>query len=212
MSSYLNILGISESIQNLFFDFYTTDNNQNLLFSYGNNNVETFGFNKHLIPRNSMSWKAVNCSLSNVSTVYLFESALEAVCFSQYKHSLTASWNIENSLFLSLGKTPSLNALEWIMEHLAKKYFVFVFPNTLLGKVFDCKMAALISGKEIKITHSNEFVFLDYKNETFRFPTKLFSLTKVRKVTGIQNRIGKAEKAPAGFSSFKEYIFSNAGF
>src|SRR5690606_1709738 len=177
----------SKAIQDLYFDFYLTDKDQNILFPYGNDKFETFGLNKHFIPRSSMPWKAVNCCFSNVSTVYLFENSLEAICFAQYKHSLTASWNVDNALFLSLGKQASLQSLDWILEHLSKKYFVFVFPNTLLGKVLDCKMAALISRKEIKIMHNNEFVFLDYKNETFSFPTESFSLSSVKKVTGIQN-------------------------
>ena len=208
MASVLKYIGISKPIQNLFSEFYSLDEHNNLLFSYGNNDVETFGINKHSIPRNCMPWKAINTHLSNVSTVYMFESAIEAICYAEYKHSLTASWNIENSLFLSLGKQPSSRAMEWILENLSKKYFVFVFPNTFLGKVIDCKMAAFISGKEIKIKHHFEFVFLDYKNETFSLETKLFSLTAVKRITGIQNRLGKDEKAPKCFLTFRDYLAS----
>lgn len=208
MTSHFKWLGISKSIQNLFVDFYSMDDSKNLLLPYGNNRFEVFGFNKHFIPRNSMPWKAINCHLSNVSTVFLFESAIEAICFAQYKHSLTASWNIDNSIFLSLGKQPSSRSLEWIKDNLPKRFFVFVFPNTLLGRVMDCKMAAFLSGKEIKVTHDHEYIFIEYKDETYSFNAKSFSLTGVKKVTGIQNRIGKAEKAPASFSTFKDFIYS----
>lgn len=206
MATPLIKLGISKAVIDFFEDAFKVDSYGNIIFDYGEDKFELFGLNKHILPKFSKPWITHKEILHVITDVYLFESALEAICFAHCRYSKIKEQAFDNALFLSLGAMPLPEVMGWVCDALLLKKFHFVFSNSLLGRVMDCRVAVKLANKAVKISHYDEVVFVDYGGSSFQFDEDEFSLDAFKKASGFHFRNGRTHKPPKPFKSFLELI------
>lgn len=208
MATPLIKLGICDSVIDFFKPDFSIDQNGNIVFDYGDGKFETFGINKHITPKLCPPWVSHRLDLPAITDVYIFESAIEALCFAQCKWSIMKEQGFMKALFLSIGSLTLPQVTEWISESLKGKNFHFVFSSTLLGRVMDCRMAARLANKTVRITHYDETVFVDFAGCNFQFNEDDFTLSAFKKASGFYFKSARTHKPPLPYKSYKELLKS----
>ncbi|WP_114941280.1 hypothetical protein [Mucilaginibacter endophyticus] len=207
MHPYLTRLSIRPEVQRFFRLFYSSDDDGNLVFSYGEE-AEHFGFAFHRIPVTDSFWLAGNLAYAQVRLVILSGSALDALSWLNKKavcFPLT-----ENLLFLSLGAGMSEAQLLWIRSHLAGKQFRLLFGRDLLGRIADLKLAAAINDTPLSV-HFNESeqLAVHFRNRNYIFSQEQFSLSAFERAAGV--RFGVATDKPKVYFTFFDELKAEAG-
>lgn len=211
MSTTLKLLGIGSEVQDLFKDNYHLNDRGDVVFNYPEGKCEVYGIGKHMIPKLAMPWISHQIPLESIRDVYLFESALEALCFAQCHSAKVMNHNFEYSLFLSLGSLTFPQATDWICENFKNRMFRFVFSNTLLGRVMDCRIAARLANTTVRIRHNDETVFVDYHHKQYIFNEDNFTLDAFKKASGFALRNARTLKPPKPYKSFKALLSTQIG-
>lgn len=211
MSTALRLLGIDDEVQEIFNKDYLIDDKGNVVFHYLEGKNEVYGIGKHIIPKLSMPWISHRHPLESIRDVYLFESAIEALCFTQCNLKKGDKRNFEFALFLSFGRMTFPQATDWICENVSNKNFYFVFSNTLLGRVMDCRIAARLALKTVRIQHYDETVFVEYLHDQYRFNEDAFTLDAFKKETGFALRNARTIKPPKPYRTFKDLVGNQFG-
>ena len=148
---YLTHLGVRQEVQDFFAPFIRSDNNNNLLFDYGDV-VEHFGMAFHRIPVSENFWIAGSTNFSTVSQVVICSSAMEAIAFFHYNYYRCSRPG--QLLFLSTGTQPMAEQFLWLRNNLADKEFLLVFGDDLLGRIAALKTAAAIRALPLSVAVS----------------------------------------------------------
>lgn len=205
MSTALSRLGLDQTVQEYFNSDFEENEKGEVVFNYGDDKFEIYSIRKHVVPMLVQPWISHKKNFSAITDVYLFESAIEALCFVQFSSSKLKK-DFDDSIFVSIGRLPSPQIADWLSDNLRDKKFHFVFPNTILGKVMDCRMAARLDNKSVKISHYNETVFIDFLQKIYSIPEKVFSLNEFKKVANYRAKNFRTHKAREPHRTFKELI------
>jgi hypothetical protein len=208
MATPLIKLGICEPVIEFFRPDFSIDQNGNIVFDYGDDKFELFGINKHIVPKLCQPWVTHKLDIPAITDVYIFESAIEAMCFTQCNWSKMREQGFIKALFLSIGALTLPHVTEWISESLRGKRFHFVFSNALLGRVMDCRMAARLANKTIRVTHYDEIVFAEFAGYTYQFKEDDFTLSAFKKASGFYYKNARTHKPPSPHKSYKDLLKS----
>jgi len=204
MFTALTRIGIEPKIQNIFASSILTDNHGNLTVSYPDGKEEIFGVNKHIVPKMCQPWLFKKEEHQPVTDVYIFENAIESICFLQ-DEMLRGKAVVDKAAFLAIGKFTQPSVTDWLLDAFPNTKYHLVFPNTILGRVLDCHIAARLTKKTLKITHFNETIFVEYQSAKYDFDDDLFTLDALKKQSGFPFNQGRTHKAPRPFKTFLEY-------
>ncbi len=171
MHPYLTRLGVPPVVQDFFEPYYTTDNNGNLVFSYGEQ-AEHFGFAFHRVPAQGL-WSAGNANSAMIRQVFYCDSAMEAISFLSLNYSFFNG--TDQLLFLAGGASVRL---------LNSKAYSLVFGKDILGRVRDLKIAAAIRRLAITIKLADQLVHIRFREKDFVLPQETFSLNAFGKLSG----------------------------
>lgn len=205
MSAALSRLGLGQEVQEYFKSDFEENEIGEVVFKYGDGKIETFSIGKHIIPMLVQPWISHKKNLSAISDVYLFESAIEALCFVQFSYSKFKK-NFDDSIFVSIGRLPSPQIADWLSDNMKGRMFHFVFPNTILGKVMDCRMTARLDNKTVKISHYNETIFVDFLQRQYSIPETIFSLNEFKVVANYGPKNFRTHKVKEPYRTFQEMI------
>ncbi|TKC08032.1 hypothetical protein FA048_12780 [Pedobacter polaris] len=182
---FLTKLGVPNSIQDFFSESYSIDKIGNLIFNYGADGFEHFGFAFHLVPKSKELWV---CGYSNLAReVFLCANAMEAISFlsiSQHKFK-----NLEQLTCIAVGTKVSMAQLNWIKLKFPDKNFGFIFSKDILGQIEDVKVALALSDLAAEISIFDEAVNVKFKEQIFSFSQAKFSYSAFCKAVGFRANI-----------------------
>jgi hypothetical protein len=195
MNPDLNRLGVPLSVQHFFGPYFTTDEENNLLFAYGDAH-ENYGKGLHRPPLTAaVPWTA-GTDGGLITQVFVCSSAMEAVAYLTLFH---ARYPDLNALYFC-----AVSALLPVSLKLPKAKITFLFDNNLLGKLWDIKIACLVRRKPVRIIyHNHQFIF-HCQNRNFSLAMDKVSLSAFEKATAIRTGIRTAK--PKGHSTFFEQL------
>jgi hypothetical protein len=191
MHPFLTKLGIMPAVQDFFEPWYTTDENRNLVFSYGTE-AEHFGFAFHRVPATGF-WQAGDSNRSMIRFVFLCDSAMEAIAY--FSLNFHAFRQTEQCLFIA--GNPDLE--------LAGRSCSLVFGNDLLGRVRDLKTAAAIRRLPLAISLTGETVRIRFRQKNYTVQQHLFSLNAFEQLSGFRFgvRLSKSKTADSWLEQLK---------
>lgn len=201
MHPFLTRLGVEEQVQEFFEPFYRADDLGNLFFDYGDG-LEHFGFAFHKVPLSQNFWMAGNRNFSQVRSVILCASALEAI--SWLKNKQAAFGSFDGLLFLSVGAAVRDAHGIWLNKNLRSKDFRLAFGHDLLGRMADLKLAAAIRGWPLAIYHEDDKLLVGFRSRVFSFSQENFSLNAFEKAA--KYRFGIPCDKPKGYDNFFDMI------
>jgi hypothetical protein len=205
MHPFLSRLDVEQQVQDFFEPFYRSDDVGNLLFDYGDG-LEHYGFAFHKVPLSQNFWMAGSRNFSQVRSVILCTSAMEAVSWLKNKQTAFGSFN--GLLLLSVGAAVREEHGHWLSKYLRNKQFRLVFGRDLLGRMADVKLAAAIRGWPLEIYHDNESITVNFRSRVFSFGQYSFSLNSFEKAAGY--RFGIPCDKPKGYDNFFDLLKASA--
>jgi hypothetical protein len=138
--------------------------------------------------------------------LYFFNSYSDAMSFFQLKSTI----DFQFALFVITGLNPQNSYIEFIISnYINVRKIYLVYPNTLLGKICDIKVACFL-----KAINNPEFVIIDnscsitIRNKNESIYCSNLSLSKIRKVFKL-NFPYKTIKSKRSSTFFEELLLSN---
>jgi hypothetical protein len=195
MHPYLTRLGVRQEVQDFFEPFIRSDNNNKLLFDYGDA-IEHFGMAFHRIPVSGNFWMAGSTNFSTIGHVIICSSAMEAIAFFHYNYYRLSQPG--QLLFLSTGTLPGAEHFRWLRDNLAGKDFLLVFGDDLLGRIAALKTAAAIRALPLSASVFNELVIIGFRLKEFTIPADVFTLHVFEKLSGYRFKMKTAGTAKFG--------------
>ena len=219
---YFKLRGISETTVDAFatyinrvLDTEAKYKYKNLGFPYtkpGSKQVEGFevrGFNKFKgkaegTNSSSALWIAdFSDNPLDVNNVYFAESGYDIMSFYQANKE---KLDLKKSVFCSLGGSFSDKQILNTMEYYRYAKAVDCFDNDLAGRVYGCRMAALVDGKTLNVTtDGNKAINLTINGKELNVKEEDINLTKLGKYINQKNNSSQWH-APKNFKDWNDYL------
>lgn len=202
-SHYLTRLGILDDVQALFVNTYEIDATLGgILFDYGDDELEHYGFAFHKVPSVPTFWKAGCIDTNIVTDVIIGSSALNIIAYMSYKfRSYSENANI---LFLSAGSRLYNSHLD-LIRSFKNKRITTIFDNDFLGKVADIKVASAFLGHNVVFTLDQDQVVVEYRESIHTFETSTLSLDAFRKAFKVRIPLLRTHKSK-GLNFIQDHI------
>lgn len=191
MNPVLTALGITEDIQSFF-------GSEQLLFTYGAH-YEHYETDFHRVPTTPHLWMAGDVITREV---IITPAAMEAIAYLSLNRRRHRSFS--NLTFIALGNLPHDGQLNWIRKHLPQRKYTIVFPNDLLGRLADIRIAAALKGISVSFRYLPAGIEVQYNRLTLRFGEDTISLSSFEKAASLRTgcRTVKAKQ----FNTFLEQL------
>lgn len=205
MHPYLTRLGISAEVQ-AFFSPFCPGASTDLVFQHGSYR-EHFGLAFHRLSPGGDCWLAGETNFAWVNQVYIGSSAMDLIAFLQLYGQTMPDWS--HLLFVATGITPSAGQLRWIRENLSVKKLTLLFPNDLLGKITDLKVAAALRGlPAAAFLAEKEMLTVCFRAREYHFDQQNFSLAAFERAANYRFKV--VTRKPKLGSSFYEQVKAGA--
>ncbi|RZJ23690.1 MAG: hypothetical protein EON51_02080 [Acinetobacter sp.] len=182
---FLTKLGVPIAVQDFFSESYSTDKIGNLIFNYGVDAFEHFGFAFHLVPKAKELWVCGNSNFSR--QVFICANAMEAISYVTINHHKIT--NLEKLTFIAIGTNVSMAEINWIKPKFRNRDFGFIFSKDILGQILDVKIALALYDLSVEISIIDETVNVMFKDKVFSFSQAKFSYLAFCKAVGFRARI-----------------------
>jgi len=183
MHAYLTRLGIRPEIQQLFSPFCRNDENGNLCFSYGSQ-TEVYGLAYHLIPAATEYWVSGDEVDSTVRSIIICSSAMEAIAWLNCNSALlTANHGLR---FMAIGNSLDEQQLGTLRKQKTFGKYNLLFPQDLVGHIFDLKIASVLQGYCAEVSISGEHLEIEFRNRRFKIACEDFSLSRFERLSGFR--------------------------
>lgn len=152
--------------------------------------------------------------VDSIRFVFLFESAIDAMAFYQRHQDLMKS---EECVFASTGGSFSDQQITGTMAYYRRAKAVDCFDNDLQGRIYGCRMVALLEGslreksdknpyRIISIKHEGEVVKFEVGDKHFELAADLVDVETFRAMTGIYGDRVIQRKAPGGCKDWNDAV------
>lgn len=153
-------------------------------------------------------------AVDSIRFVFLFESAIDAMAFYQRHQDLMKS---EECVFASTGGSFSDQQITGTMAYYRRAKAVDCFDNDLQGRIYGCRMVALLEGslreksdknlyKNLSIKHEGEVVKFEVGDKHFELAADLMDVETFRALTGIYGDKVIQRKAPEGCKDWNDAV------
>ena len=204
MPALITRLGVPPEVQEFFNPFLRVDEEQNLLFNYGED-LEYYSRDFHLIPCSENLWIAGNPNFHLIREVFICASAMEAIAWLSFNYHNYP--HLENILFIATGTLLNKHQCIWIREHLKTKSFTLIFGKDLLGRIAALKVAAGIRCKPVELLFiSDEQIVVSFRARSHVFHPDKLDVRSMEKAVGY--RFGIRTSAPKEFDNFLNQLKS----
>lgn len=145
-----------------------------------------------------------------IKNVHFAESALDIMAYVQINKN---SLDLESTLFVSVGGTPSNEQLKGIIDAYPAAKMILHFDNDIKGIGYDCQMAAIMTGKSFSYAYNkndeNPCINCMYGEQAFTIPLDKFSLAAYKEKCGgraIREVNLKVEKPPHEYKDWNDVL------
>ena len=139
--------------------------------------------------------------------VFFFESALDAMAFYQQKQE---ELYLEQCVFASTGGSFSDLQVKGTMDYFARATAVDCFDNDLQGRLYGCRMIALLEGQwkmdDLKCEVKNGIVNFKIGNRNMQIAAALLDIDTFRAMTGLYKNKVEEWKAPDGYKDWNDVL------
>ncbi len=133
--------------------------------------------------------------------VYIFQSATDALSFFQIRSMV----NME-AVFFVLGKNPRPEILNYVKENFAHAKFILCFPDNLMGRVSEIKIAGFLTNVQLILKLEGNRLLCRYGDKEASISLDSISLSKVSKLIGFYPKKIRTLKPKGGYQSFYDLI------
>lgn len=142
-----------------------------------------------------------------ITQIHFAESALDIMAYVQLnKHKL----DLDHTLFVSVGGTPSVEQLKGVLKAYSIALPVLHFDNDENGIGYDCLTAAVLAGKSFSISHNKDLenprTNFKLGEKAFSVDSRNFSYNAFREASGLRNVSLRIEKAPGQFKDWNDVL------
>jgi hypothetical protein len=183
MHPYLVRLGVHPAVQAYFAPYYTSDTFGDLSFDYADAR-EIYGLAWHRVPSAEDLWMAGSEDFSMIRRVFICSSAMEAIAWLHYHHSMLG--NLDQLCFLATGSSLSDSKLQLLRDGVAGKQCALLYSNDLLGKICDLKVCAALCSQPVTISACEDRVGVAFRAVTYELNADQFSLNKFEKLAAFR--------------------------
>ncbi len=160
---------------------------------------EIWNYNGYVNEVASGIWKAYYQIPISVAHLFLASSCTEILCFahlfSQYVDKTVSI------AFASVGYLPSRENYRELTNEFPNAKIHLISENSLLGRIFDCKIALLNHGIDSKISINGNFIQIEFHGQALELPIERFSLNYFEVVFNKRFSI-RTHKPVKGFLNF----------
>lgn len=144
-----------------------------------------------------------------ITQIHFAESALDIMAYVQLNR---AKLDLDHTLFVSVGGTPSVEQLKGVLKAWSIALPVLHFDNDENGVGYDCLMAAVIAGKSFSIAHNrdkdNPRINFTLGEKAFTVDARNFTYDAFREASGLRTVSMRIEKAPSQFKDWNDILIS----
>lgn len=142
-----------------------------------------------------------------ITQVHFAESALDVMAYVQLNR---AKLDLDHTLFVSVGGTPSPEQLKGVLKAWSIALPVLHFDNDENGVGYDCLTAAVIAGKSFSIAHNrdkdNPRINFVLGEKAFTVDARNFTYDAFREASGLRNVSMRIEKAPSRYKDWNDIL------
>lgn len=139
-----------------------------------------------------------------IEHVYFAESALDIMAYYQ-KNRIKI--NPETTVLASIGGSFSDLQVKGIMSHFSDARAVACFDNDVYGRIYDVRMAGLLSGKRLNIVKTDEDVRISGYGENVILPHDKVTVSSLRNVFHLKTNM-LIDKAPGDYKDWNDVIMN----
>lgn len=144
-------------------------------------------------------WKAYNHFPSSVTDLFIAPACLDILCFTHFFPQY-----VDNSLsiaFASIGYLPCEKYIRELIYEFPNAKIHLIAENSLIGKIFDCKIALWIRSIDSKFRINGHQIEIEFGSQSLVLPIEKFSLNYFEVISGKRFAI-RTHKPVRGFLNF----------
>ncbi|MEI6950257.1 hypothetical protein V9K67_23955 [Paraflavisolibacter sp. H34] len=128
-------------------------------------------------------WCARFSCPSNISDIFLFEAAVDALSFFELYHQKLL---VENCAFVSLGGSPAQGQLLRLAAAFPGARFTTGFTNDFQGNLYDIEVACILMNKEYSVLKNDGHLTITLDGREYPLDPATCSLAAFRRKTGLR--------------------------
>ena len=204
---FLESLGVSREVQQLFSEVLREDEKGRLIADYRNDHGEVVDREVIAVLKHKLSSKGVlyfsPAEPENVRTLFISNGLIPLLCLVQRK---MGRMNFTYSAFLAIGAKMDKRLLLKGTEQYPKGVKIFtVFGHSLLGRVRDCKFQHWLKGEDCLFTIADNRIVASFKGKNFCMPVGEFSLRNHCRQVGQRQTVSTCKPFDKNIDKF--YLF-----
>lgn len=144
-------------------------------------------------------WKACNHFAPSVTDLFIASACLDILCFTHFfPHYVD---NLLSVAFASIGYLPCKEYIRELIYEFPNAKIHLIAENSLIGKIFDCKVALWSRSIDSKFRMSKELIEIEFGSQSLVLPIEKFSLNYFEVISGKRFAI-RTHKPVRGFLNF----------
>lgn len=141
----------------------------------------------------------------DVNNIYFAESALDIMAFWQYNKAIISI----NSAFISTGGSFSDKQISKILSYYKNAKAIDCFDNDLQGKLYGCRLAALVANKQLKTSVNGDNIVFEMDEKKWEMDQKKIEMNTFIRATALNKDKIDTFKAPSNFKDWNDVIMNN---
>ncbi|QRQ59997.1 hypothetical protein [Sphingobacterium multivorum] len=144
-------------------------------------------------------WKAYHQIPISVTNLFIASSCTDILCFAHLFQQY-----VDNALsiaFASIGYLPSRENFRELICEFPNAKIHLIAENSLIGKIFDCKIALWSRSIDSKFRVNNELIEIKFGSQSLVLPIEKFSLNYFEVISGKRFAV-RTHKPVKGFLNF----------
>jgi hypothetical protein len=200
------MFGLKPEVMTLFTPFFRYADGQ-VLFYYGETDVESWTPRLHRLPSTLELWLASAGHHNLVTDLYISHSAAELFCFASQR-SFNFSKYPEQVAFAAVGLLPAAEQVNALKTAFPFARWHLLFSPDLLGRIADAAVASWFKARSVDFRVRNDQVVISYCGKHFVLNCQNFSLNRFECITDLRTGM-RTHKPPRGLPSFIELQLPN---
>ncbi|WP_313492392.1 hypothetical protein [Sphingobacterium multivorum] len=146
-------------------------------------------------------WKACNNFPSSVTDLFIASACRDILSFTHFFPQY-----VDNSLsvaFASIGYLPCKEYIRELIYEFPNAKIHLIAENSLIGKIFDCKIALWIRSIDSKFWINGDLIEIEFGSQSLVLPIEKFSLNYFEVISGKRFAI-RTHKPVKGFLNFQK--------
>ncbi|TWI15517.1 hypothetical protein IQ31_05099 [Sphingobacterium siyangense] len=144
-------------------------------------------------------WTAYHQLPISIAHLFIASNCTDTLCFAHFFPQYVEKK--AGVAFSSFGYLPNKENFRELICKFPNAKIHLIFENSLLGRIFDCKIALLKHGIDSKISINGNFIQIEFHGQTLELPIERFSLNYFEVISSKRFPI-RTYKPAKGFLNF----------